>query len=199
MSAGMSVYLVDARTVRAVPGSRNERLLARLLAREGQGESLAWLDEELGIQERFPGFTHAAALRDIFAGRFRRPKAYFAYAYAFGHACGTLGEWVHDAFHRCSGDLLREFDALFEAHRVRLRFWGGLVGNPPVRLPPGPDGPYVGHWTRAEAVRAAPAFEAMRAAGPHGEGWFEEYLDEAGDWLDMLAARRGSMLVAVWC
>ena len=172
MSAGMSVYLVDEAEVKAVPGSNDAELLADLLAREGQGESLSDLDEQLDIEYRYPGFTHADALRDLFAGRVTRPDAAFAYTYAFGHVCSCLGEWVHNAFHRCSGDLLREFDTLFAAHGVELRFWGGLVRNPPVPLPEPSDCPYVGYWVRAEARRAAPAFRALRAAGPHGEPWF---------------------------
>jgi hypothetical protein len=195
----MEVYLVDEATVKAVPGSNDTDLLAELLAREGQGESLAWLDGQLDIQECCPGFTHADALRDIFAGRVTRPEVAFAYAYAFGHVCSCLGKWVHNAFHRCSSDLLREFDALFAAHGVGLRFWGGLVRNPPVPLPEPSDCPYVGHWLRAEAKRAAPAFRRMRAAGPHGEPWFEEMLDEVGGWITRLERQRGSMLVAVWC
>ena len=74
MSAGMEVYLVDEAAVKAVAGSNDAELLAALLAREGQGESLAWLDEELDIEDRYPGFTHADALRDIFAGRVTRPE-----------------------------------------------------------------------------------------------------------------------------
>ena len=177
MSAGMEVYLVDEATVKAIPGSNDTELLTELLAREGQGESLSWLDGQLDIEERFPGFTHADALRDIFAGRVTRPEVAFAYAYAFGHVCSSLGQWVHNCFHRCSYELLREFDALFAAHGVGLRFWGGLVRNPPVPLPPASECPYVGHWVRAEVRKSAPAFRAMRAAGPHGELWFEEMLD----------------------
>src|SRR5262249_13726265 len=59
MSAGMEVYLVDEATVKAAPGFNDAELLADLLAQEGQGESLAWLDEELDIEYRYPGFTHA--------------------------------------------------------------------------------------------------------------------------------------------
>jgi hypothetical protein len=199
MSAGMMVYLVDEATVKAVPGSNDADLLSELLAWEGCGESLAWLDDELDIQYRYPGFTHADALRDLFAGRVTRPDIAFAYAYAFGHVCSCLGEWVQDHFHRCSGEFLRELDALFVSHGVGLKFWGGLVDNPPVRLPPPSDCPYVGHWTRAEVRRAAPAFRAMRAAGPHGEPWFEEMLDEVGDWIARMERLPGSMLVAVWC
>jgi hypothetical protein len=195
----MAVYLVDEATVRAIPGSNDNALLAELLTREGQGESLRWLDEELDIENRYPGFTHANALRDIFAGRITRPEIGFAYIYALGHVCSSLGEWVHNHFHRCSGQLLKQFDALFVSHGVGLRFWGGLVGNPPVPLPTANGGPHIGNWVRAEVLRSAPAFRAMRKAGPHGERWFEEMLDEVGEWITKVEARPESMLVAVWC
>lgn len=199
MSASLEVYLVDEAMVKAVPGSNDTELFEVLLARKGQGESLGWLDEVLDIEDRFPGFTHADALRDILAGRVTRPEIDFAYAYAFGYVCSSLGEWVGSAFHRCSGDTLRKFDTLFQAHRVDLRFWGGLIRNPPIPLPPPSDCPYVGHWLRAEALHAAPAFATFRQAGPHGEHWFEEMLDAVGNWLVLLEQQPGSMLVGVWC
>jgi hypothetical protein len=59
--------------------------------------------------------------------------------------------------------------------------------NPPVRS-----------RTEAEVRAAAPAFRAMRAAGPHGEPWFEEMLDEIGVWIDKVDERPGSMLVAAY-
>jgi hypothetical protein len=200
MSMGMQVYLVDEAQVKAVPGSNDAALLDELLDREGQGESLEWLDEELehAIEDECPGFTHADALRDLFAGRVTRPEAGFVYAYAFGHVCSALGEWVHNAFHRCNPEALQQLDKLFSAHGVGLRFNGGLVDDPPVPLPDAPDGPWLGHWPGAAVVAAAPAFRAMRAAGPHGEPWFEELLTEVEEWVAKVEARPGSMLVAVY-
>ena len=118
MSAGMMVYLVDEAMVKAVPGSNDTELLSELFAWEGYGESLASIDEDLDMAYRCPGFTHADALRDLFAGRVTRPQDAFAYAYAFGHVCSCLGEWVQDHFHRCSEELLHQLDVLFAFHRV---------------------------------------------------------------------------------
>lgn len=200
MSMGMQVYLVDEAEVKAVPGSNDAELLEWLLGREGQGESIAWLDEELAdvMDDGCPDFTHADALRDIIAGRVTRPDAGFVYANAFEHVCSSLGEWVHNHFHRCNPELVTELDELFKAHGVGLRFWDGLIGNVPVSLPDPGDGVALGHWTEAEVRAAAPAFRAMRAAGPHGEPWFEEMLDEVGEWVAKVEARPGSMLVAAY-
>ncbi len=200
MSAGMQVYLVDEAQVKAVPGSNDADLLKELLDRKGQRESLSWFDEELAdlMEDCCPGFTHADALRDIFAGRVRRPEAGFVYENAFEQVCSSLGGWVHNHFHRCSAELLTQLDDLFAAHGVGLRFWGGLVGRSPVPLPKSQFGASLGHWTEAEVRAAAPAFRAMRAAGPHGEKWFEEMLDEVGGWIAKVEARPGSMLVAAY-
>jgi hypothetical protein len=200
MSMGMQVYLVDEAEVKAVPGSNDAELLEWLLTREGQRESLSWLDEELAdvMEDECPGFTHADALRDIVAGRVTRPEAGFVYANAFEHVCSSLGEWVHDHFHRCSPDFLTELDALFAAHGVGLRFWGGLVGKVPVELPDPDDGVALGHWTWDEVRAAAPAFRAMRAALPAREPWFEEKLDEVGRWIARVEGKPGSMLVAAY-
>src|SRR4051812_11428396 len=92
MSMGMMVYLVDEAEVKAVPGSNDADLLEELLDREGQHESLSWYDEELAdlMEEWSPGFTHADALRDIFAGRVTRPDSGFVYQNAFEHVCSSL-------------------------------------------------------------------------------------------------------------
>lgn len=200
MSMGMQVYLVDEAKIKAVYGSNDTELLEYLLGREGQRESITWLDEELAdvMKEECPGFTHADALRDIFGGQITRPDAGFVYANAFEHVCSSLGEWVHNRFHRCNPELITRLDKLFEAHGIGLRFWDGLIGRVPVSLPDPGDGVTLGHWTEAEMRAAAPAFRAMRAAGPHGEPWFEEMLDEVGEWIAKVEARPGSMLVAAY-
>ncbi|HWG46785.1 MAG TPA: hypothetical protein VN688_28740 [Gemmataceae bacterium] len=200
MSMGMMVYLVDEAEVKAVPGSNDADLLEELLEQEGQGESLTWLDEEMEdlMEDWCPGFTHADALRDIFAGQVTRPDAGFVYKNAFEHVCSSFGQWVQNHFHRCSTELVTQLDELFAAHGVELRFWNGLVGRSPVPLPENPFGSSLGHWTGAEVRAAAPAFRAMRAAGPHGEDGFEEMLDEVGEWITKVEARPGSMLVAAY-
>lgn len=198
MSIGMQVYLVNEAEVKAVAGSGDDVLFKWLRFDEDGEDSLAPLDEELvdEMEDECPGFTHADALADIIAGRVTRPEAGFVYAYAFEHVCGCFGDWVHDHFHRSNPELLTQLDKMFEKHGVSLRFWGGLVGRPPVPLPDVSDSPMLGHWTESEVVSAAPAFRAMRAVGPHGEVWFEEMLDEVGAWLEKVAAKPGSMLVA---
>jgi hypothetical protein len=196
MSMGMEVYLVDEAEVKAVPGSNDAALLEELLDREGRGQMLDWLDYGLedAIKGECPGFTHADALRDIFAGRVTRPEAGVVYAKAFGYVCSVLGAWAHDRLHPCNPEDLRQLDDLFAAHGVGLRLIGGLVDAPPVPLPAGP---WLGHWAGSAVVAAARAFRAMRAAGPHGEPWVEELLAAMGEWIAAVEARPGSMLVAV--
>ena len=74
---GMMVYLVDEAEVKAVPGS-NDTGSTRRLVRDARSQrtSLAWFDEELAdvMEEVCPDFTHADALRDIFAGRVTRDR-----------------------------------------------------------------------------------------------------------------------------
>jgi hypothetical protein len=199
MSSNMRTYLVDEAQVKAVPGCNDTELLFDLLGRKGQGLSLAWLDEETAdeLAESCPGFTHADALRDIFAGRVTQPEAGFVYANAFEHICGSLGEWIHH-FHRCPWESLTRLDELFAAHGDGLRFSGGMINNPPVSLPKARDGPWLGHWSGTAVRAAAPAFRAMRAAGPapDSEPWLERRLDEVEDWIEAVVEQPGSMLVS---
>ena len=116
------------------------------------------------------------------------------YAYTFGHICSEIGLWAHDRMHPCDPKDLRQVDELLAAHGVGLRFLGGLVDAPPVPLPAGQR---LGHWAEAAVVAAAPAFRAMRAAGPHGEPWIEELLHAMGEWIASVESRPRSMLVAV--
>ena len=198
MSMGMMVYLVDEASVKAVPGSNDEELLQDLLRREGQRESLEWFDEEMEhlLEDECPGFTHADALRDIFAGRITHPEAGFVYANAFEHVCSSLGEWVQDRFHRCNPEWVTRLDKLFEAHGVGLRFYGGLVTDPPVLLPPDQYGSGLGHWPRADILAAAPAFRALLAANPDPN--VQLLLEEIGQWISKVEATPGSMLVAAY-
>lgn len=195
MSMGMQVDVVDEAEVKAVPGSNDTELLKWLLGR-GRATGVYCLAGRRtggpvpGVhpRQRPPGH--------IIAGRITRPDAGFVYANAFEFVCSSLGEWAHNCFHRCNPELDSQFDKLFKAHGVGLRFWDGLVGNAPVTLPDPGDGVLLGHWTESEVRAAASVFQAMRAAGPHGEPWFEEMLDEVGDWIAKVEARPGSMLVA---
>ncbi len=189
---------LDEVEIKSIPGSNDTELLEEFLVLEGQPTSLAYFDSETehDLQYRCPGFTHADALRDIFAGRVSRSGAGFVYQNAFELVCRCLGEWVQDHFCRCNPDFLTELDQLFAAHGIRLRFWDGLVGRPPVPLPANEFGPSLGHWTGAEVRAAAAPFRAMRAAPPRRERWFEEMMDEIGDWIAMVEAQPGTMLVA---
>lgn len=196
MSMGFMVYLVDEAEVKAIPGSGDLDLLKWLLEPPDQ---LDELDEEsdFEIEERCPGFSHADAIRDIVAGRVTRPEAGFVYANAFDSVCSVLGDWVQNCFHRCHPKTVTQLDELFRSHGVGLRFYDDLVRRVPVPLPdPGDIGVTLGHWTEAEVLAAAPAFRAMRAAGPHGEPFFEVLLDEVGEWIALVEAKPGSMLVA---
>lgn len=198
MSMGMQVYLVNEAEVKAVPGSNDDSLLEDLLGREGQRESLDWLDEEMEhlMEDCCPGFTHGDALRDIFAGRIARPEAGFVYVNAFGHVCSSLGDWVHDRFHRCNPECVMRLDELFAAHGVGLKFYGGLVDDPPVPLPDAADGPWMGHWSGAAVVAAAPALRALVVAAPDPD--VQLLLEEIGEWVSKVEAQPSSMLVAMY-
>lgn len=198
MSAGMQVYLVDEAEVRSIHGCDDTELLEHMLQREGQRDSLESFDEAVGdlMEDDCPDFTHADALREIFAGEVSRPEVGYVYTNAFEFVCSYLGEWVHDQFHRCDAKLLQRLDELFAAHGIALRFWGGLIANPPVPLPEDYDGTLLGYWTAEQILTAAPAFRAMMATRPEPE--LIPLLEEVAAWIQMIEQQQGNMLVGAY-
>jgi hypothetical protein len=195
----MRVYLVNQREVLRILGSNDSALLKEMLAKEGQGESLAWYDEELAeeIEEECPGFSHADALRDIFAGHFTRPEAGFVYGWTFDFICSYLGRWMHDRFHRCSTSFLETLDAKFAEHQVPLRLLGGLIDNSPISLPSDRDGlPGIGYWSPQQIRDAAPVFRTL--LGKETDPTLIGALQEIEAWLSAAQDEPDSMIVGVF-
>ncbi len=195
----MRGYLVDQGEVLRIPGSRDYALLKQMLAKEGQGESLAWLDDELAdeIEDECPGLSHAQALREIFDGQFTHPDAGFVYGWAFDFICSYLGRWMHDRFHRSSTALLEKLDAEFVQHRVSLRFFGGLIDNCPIALPTDRDGmPGIGFWPPETMRQAAPALHSMLAKETDAD--MVGVLEEIDGWLAAARDEPQSMVVGVY-
>jgi hypothetical protein len=198
MGYNLRVYLVDTEEIKRIPGSNDTELLEEIL--EARGDDFADYDEQ---QDPFgedydPPFTHAEALREIFAGRYTRPDCGVYYGWAFDLLCAYLGKWMHQRGNNWPTAWLSRLDAALAEGRVDLRFWGGLVEKCPVPLPPNPDSiPGIGHWTYEQIVTALPKFEEM-VGRVEDKALLLSLKEDMLLWLRAGAKRPGSMLIGVY-
>jgi hypothetical protein len=198
VSLGLTVYLVSERDVTAVLGCRDDALLGDVL--EQMAQDFDDLEEQFSTDdpEYGPGLTFAEALRELFQGRLSRPRdCDFVYTYAFEEICryydkGLSKRW----FDRCSTEWVEHLDGLLARGGVPLRFHD-LCYRCPVQAPPYRDVLRLGHWTRAEAVRAVPLLERLLSQA-HREGE-RNCLEEACGWLAKARAQPGSVIIGVYC
>jgi hypothetical protein len=197
MSYGLRVYLVDEE-IRSIPGSKDTDLLEEVL--EARAYEFADYDEQ---EDPFgdlndPPFSHAEALREIFAGHYTRPDCAIYYGWAFDLLCASLGDWMHKWCDRWSTEWLSRLDAAMEEGGVELRFWNGLVEVCPVPLPDNPNGiPGIGHWTHEQVILALPKFKKLIRRVKDKEV-LHSLKEEMLPWLQAAAKRPGSLLIGVY-
>lgn len=193
MSYGLRVYLVDE-TIGSIPGSNDIVLLEEIL--EVCANDLKDYDRQEDVEEG--AFTHAQALRELFAGECTRPEYGAFYGWAFDILCSSLGAWLHNTCTRWPTDWLDKLDTRMAEGGVNLRFFGGLMENRPVPLPETPFGiPGIGHWKYEQVVAELPKLEAM-LAGVTDKKLLESFTEDILPWLKASAERPNSMLIGVY-
>jgi len=184
----LSVTLVDPKRLRAVPGSRDRRLMRRVLQRMKRVNP-HW-DEDANL------LAKEIALWEIFDGRLSRPEWYSHYGWAWSDICEEIGRNLPVSnFAPCEAGFLAWLDeqlAPFAAPVEMVK----LVSRPPMRLPEPNDWPSVGHWTAAEMRRLAGPLG--RAIGQLANRRAVEALEEVRSWLAAARKRPGDMLVGFY-
>jgi len=184
----LSVALIDPKRLRAVPGSRNRRLMTRVL--DGM-KSLNpdWDDDPDRLKDEI-------ALWEILDGRYSRPEWYSHYGWMWSAVCDELGCSIPVSnFCPCGTEFLEWLGEQLRPHRVPLMM-ARLVVVPPMRLPPPNDWPCVGHWTAAEMRRGAGPLR--RAIPKLRDARAAEALEEVGGWLAAADKRPGHILVGFY-
>ena len=118
MGSSLEVYRIDA-TDALIFGCRDEGRLAEVL--EARGDSLAELDEQLGIGEPATEdydaddrITHAQALAEIFRGTPTRDDCGAVYGWAYSDYCNWMGEFLDNAqFMPCDWEWFEMLDPRF--------------------------------------------------------------------------------------
>jgi hypothetical protein len=184
--------------VTRIPGSNDIELLEEVL--DARSNEFAMYDQGADPfgEDYDPPFTHAQALREIFAGEYSRLDCGVYYGWAFDLLCAYLGEWMHKWCNRWPPAWLSQLDAAMEEGGIRLRFQKGLVEACPVPLPNNPASiPGIGHWTHKQVVKAIPKFEELVSRVKEKE-LLHSLKEEMLPWLRGCAAQAGSMLIGVY-
>ena len=147
MSYSVGAYAVDLGELAKVIGSKDEALLAALIA---DNPELGEPDEEAEEEDQV---SESAALRHLVMGETPHPPSAYQYGYALEELCRHLGEWL-------PGDLWTSirWTVLEETGFQEIL----KKTDPPVPLPPSEDFPRIGHLS-AEQVRAM-----VQKMGPDG-------------------------------
>jgi hypothetical protein len=184
----LSVVLVDPQRVRAVHGSRDRRLMARILTGMQDGSD-NWDEDPDSLLDEI-------VLRDIFDGTFSRPHRYSRYGWTWQGICMRLGRSLPVThFAPCGTQFLEWLDEKLGPHGVPVKL-AKLIAAPPMKLPRPGDWPCVGHWTAAEMRRLA---GPLGRAGPRlRDERAAEAVAEVGGWLAAAARRPGHMLVGFY-
>jgi hypothetical protein len=194
MSYGVSAFLVSARRLTSIPGSRNRRKFARVLA--ATREQIADYDDQLLDRENPEDISHGQALREIFDGTYTRPEYYSRYGWALESLCTYLGTFLDNGpFCPVGAGWEETLDRQLKKHRIPLRF-RDLIYRPPISLPKWNDWPCVGHWAPAEIRKAAPLL--LGVVPTVKDVWVREALTTVHQWFTLAVKRQDGMIVGFY-
>jgi hypothetical protein len=194
MGYGLTVFLVPGKALATIPGSRDQRLLRRVL--KEMAASLASYDEQMVDRDDSDDLTHGQALGELFEGRFSKPQYYFRYGWALEVLCDFLGKRLDNGpFVPCDTDWFEQLDEALEAAGARIRF-AELTSNPPIPLPPQYDWPEVGHWTSKRIRQAARVLD--RGLPKPEDEEVQEALELVQGWLGHAVNVEGGIVVGFY-
>ncbi|MDG3008051.1 DUF7691 family protein [Paludisphaera mucosa] len=192
MGYGLSVFLVPCEALALAFGRNDEAL---------RDEALAALEADLADYDRqmdAPSpdndvdLSHAAALREIFAGSFTEDVPGARYGWAFEALCRFLGESLENSgFIPCNSAWYNDLDEVLAEHQVPLEF-SDLIDRSPIPFPEPDDWPCIGHWGDAHLAAADPLATAL---GAIDDPEIRTALETALGWLRAARGRPGSLIV----
>jgi hypothetical protein len=193
MTTAVNVYSVPVERLRAVPGSKNRKLLTAVRKQKGFFQMIDDIAEDFGDDEevgRPP--TCAEAAKQIINGEEMNEAFGYVYGYAYEAICATLGEEVSPGWSSIAGagDWFERIDKLLKSLSVPVKVTNLLYLGPLFELPPPDDYPGLGWWTDDEITAAAVALEKvpLDRKDPTGaladiRAWIEFARERKGDWL----------------
>lgn len=181
MSYAIHAFAVPASALEKAAGSKNRRLLKKVVAKSRDDfEEIDEFEEEVASVEQ--------TLSDIVNGADRDEDAGFKYGYALKFLCEHLGRMLpNDAWCSIRGDWIDTVDeALDDAgvDRDLIRIADHLVGRgAPISIPPIDDFPAIGYLSESECGRAAAELTPERLATVEDEDT-RMSIGQVSSWID---------------
>jgi hypothetical protein len=187
MGSFLNPYLVDYDELRAVPGSKDSKLLKEILTTcKGFLASVDDLPMESPL-------SCTQAVEQIINGDPVNEDWGFVYGYAYEAICKTIGSNLDPWPMSTKGsELFGQLDQALTSMSVALRF-ADLTGRGCLITIPKPVGfPFLGWWTAEEVAQAAPLLRKWARRKSDSEltrllkdvrTWLEEALENEDDWV----------------
>jgi hypothetical protein len=197
MSYGLTVYVVSLPKLRALPGSRDRKLIKRAQASSFVADQIDEMvqrhnedsDEEGQIRVSFADAVAQLVTREVppdvphYAG--------FVYGYAFEAICAGLGDVLdNDSVPGLDFDELDEF---LKSNGVPLEVLELTCGGAPIEVPPADDWPSIGWWSPEQIAKATRPLSELDLEDAEDE--ISECVEQIRAWVAEARRRKDACLV----
>ncbi len=200
MSYAPSAYVVDLDALRAMFGSQDPKLAAKIVKRHASdvADKNAWFADD--IANGAPDL--AMALTELIAGKCMKKQHGFQYAYALELACKQLGTCLYAA-ESINADFLDALQAALPKGAVKKLLTAKHVTENPKRIVPIPrpnDFPGMGYFEPAECVAILAVLKSVKLDPDERYGKFKgedliEGLAELRGWFQKAVAKKRGLMV----
>jgi hypothetical protein len=191
MSSQMVVYSIPLAQMRALLGSGRRDVLARI----DYFPDLAEIFEEHFAFEDEEPMTPQEAVGHLLDGGPYRDGAEALYLFCFEALCRVLGQGRY-GFQGIRWGYVEAVDGYLESIGFPLRVADLAAGGLPFDFPYSDSGPSIGHWPREKVAAARKCLTKDKRDS--GVADLDAALVTVDGWLDVLAKRRGDILVGIY-
>jgi hypothetical protein len=189
MSCNLTVYSVPYKTLLAIPGSKDKRLMEKV--RAGWTWSYNQIDAMIDRNNEFRDESDRTKLKfldvlgQILDGKPLKGAEGFVYGYAVESICWALGKQL-DNDHLPALDS-EEIDEFLQENKVPVSIEQLGQGEPPFPIPEPDDFPGIGHWKPNEIAKAQKALKKIDLT--KAPDYIQAMVENISDWLN--AAKKG--------
>jgi hypothetical protein len=201
MSTSVNVYSVPVDQLRALPGSKDKRLLD--LLRENP-ETFELLQHDFDDEEEEKPPSGAEAVRQILQGEPLDENFGFVYGYAYESLCGVVGVGVEPTWTGIARfyKWFEEIDQALALLGVPVKIVDLCYRGCLITIPDPDDFPGMGWWTADELAKAAEVFRSLDVQKLDAKTRRKvqpmlPVIEQIRQWIDFGAGRRGDWLIGI--
>jgi hypothetical protein len=204
LSTAVYVYSVPVGRLRAVPGSKDKRLLAaaRKPKLKGFFQTIDEIAEDRDEEEKPPRCEEA--FRQIINGDASDERFGYVYGYAYEAICLALGAEAEPSWTQIAGffEWFEEIDNALALLGIKLKVADLFYRGPLIEIPRPNDFPGLGHWTVEEVAEAAGAFRTIDLKELDAKSARKirrafDAVEDVRSWIKVASERPGDWLIGV--